>query len=143
MNDAPNVEVLLAGIAERLNGVVPSGFQLRVDRGMVWFGASGSYAGDPYETYLDNLTDPSRRPREDRDPRYEPTTVDEVISAVAFKIMDELQDEVDEETREPWPGPRTVPEAHAAVEEDVLYLWFGDRETPSESCEPLPLADLV
>jgi|SRR5665213_109215 len=143
MNDAPNVELLLAGIAERLNRIVPSGFQLGVDKGMVWFGGSGSYAGDAYKIYLDNPTDPSWRPREDRDPRYEPATLDEVIAAVAFKIMDELQDKVDEETREPWPGQRTVPKAHAAVEEDVLYMWFGDREAPSESCEPLPLADLA
>lgn len=143
MNEIPHVAVLLGSIAQRLNAIVPSGFRLEVDGPMVWFGGSGSYAGEAYDMYLDLLTSPSRILREDRDPIYEPATIGEVIAAVAFKIMDELKDEVDQSTRDPWPGERTVPKANAVVEQGALFMWYGDREGPAVACEPLPLTDLV
>lgn len=143
MDRAPDVTALLTSITDRLNAIVPPEFHLAVDGEMIWFGGSGSYAGQAYALYLDNLADESWSPREDRDPRYEPTTLDEVIAAVAFKVMDELQDEIDREAREPWPGRRAVPKAHAVVEDDALHMWFGDRAAPAAACGPLALEDLT
>jgi hypothetical protein len=137
-----NIEKFLEVLAARLDAVVPDDYEVNSDGDMLWFGShSGSYARHAYETYLDHLDD-MREPHPGRDPRFEPITHDEVIAAVATKAMDELQDTVDENTREPWPGNRTVPRPHAIVENGVLLMWFGDRIQPALRLDPIELAEV-
>jgi hypothetical protein len=128
-----NIEKFLELLAGRLDAVVPRSYRVISDRDMLWWrtsgsGKSGSYARQAYEAYLNRLD--------------EPISYDEVISAVAFKAMEELQDSVTENSGEPWPGHRTVPAAHAVVEKGVLLMWFGDRSQPALSLSSIELADL-
>lgn len=128
-----NVEKFLDLLAGRLDAVAPESYRVISDGDMLWYGTSrygtsGTYARQAYEAYLDQLD--------------EPISHNGVISAVAFKAMDELQDHVTENTREPWPGHRTVPAAHAVVENGVLFMWFGERSQPALSLKPIELADL-
>jgi hypothetical protein len=123
-----NVEKFLELLAGSLDAVAPGSYRVISDGDMLWWGTSGTYARQAYEAYLERLD--------------EPIIYDEVISAVAFKAMDELQDYVTENTGEPWPGHRTVPAPHAVVENGVLLMWFGDRSQPALSLNPIELADL-
>ncbi len=119
-----NVEKFLELLAGRLDAVAPGSYRVISDGDMLWWGTSGTYARQAYEAYFDQGGE------------------HEVISAVAFKAMDELQDSVTENTGEPWPGHRTVPAPHAVVENGVLLMWFGDRNHPVLSLDPIELADL-
>ena len=120
---------------------MPEGYHVVSDGDMLWWKTSGSYARATYDLYVDRL-DEAGGFRERRDPRYQPITHDEIIAAVANKAMDELQDSITEETREPWPGDRTVPGPNAIVENGFLLMWFGDRNRPALQLDPIELAEL-
>jgi hypothetical protein len=60
----------------------------------------------------------------------------ERIQAVARELMSDVQDIVSEMTTEPWPlivvnGRRDMAMANAAIEEDELHMWYGDRKAPA------------
>ena len=120
-------------LADRFQRIVPEGFRVYADRGMLWFhadaptygdGSSGSYIAENIDSGGD--------------------TVEEQAAFGARRALDELQDFVDERSTEPWPGERTlpVPQAQAAVIEGKLHLWFGDVDAPVLECEPIDLARL-
>ncbi len=55
------------------------------------------------------------------------------------RALDDLQDFVDEETTEPWPGSRTVPAADTRIEDREVRMWCGDGDESVLLLEPLPL----
>ena len=58
---------------------------------------------------------------------------------VAEEVLGQLQDKVDLESAKPWPGERTVPQAHSSVIDGMLHMWFGDADNPVLECEPIDL----
>jgi len=46
-----------------------------------------------------------------------------LLAEACRRALDDLQDFVDEETTEPWPGSRTVPAADACIEDRKVLLW--------------------
>lgn len=118
-------EVLAQELAERMKAVVPSGVRISVEGNMLWFrsdfnsGSSGSYACQ----WLDEGTGtPSERIRE-----------------ACWHAFSDLQDFVDEETTEPWPGLRTPPTPYARIENGSVIVWFGDAQAPDLAITPLTL----
>jgi hypothetical protein len=69
-------------------------------------------------------------------------TVEERIAWCAENALDQLQDEVVENSTEPWPRQHPVPRAHATVIECELRMWFGDADAPVLECEPIDPASL-
>ena len=122
---AMDSETLARELAERMKAVVPSGIRISVEGNMLEFrsdfntGGSGSYACQ----WLDGGTGtPSERIRE-----------------ACWRAFSDLQDFVDEETTEPWPGLKTPPHPHARIENDFVIIWFGDSQAPDLIMAPLPL----
>ena len=66
-------------------------------------------------------------------------THDDHIIGVSTQALDELQDFIDEESHDPWPGVLRPPAPHAAIRDGFLYLWFGEAEEVDIECEPIPL----
>jgi hypothetical protein len=117
-------------LVERIQEVLPAGFTVECDseRTMLWFkrqgvsGYAGSYA-------LQILVG-------------EGGNVEQRISAACRVALDDLQDFVDEETTDPWPGSKNVPPARAMVEGGQVHLWYGDIEAPALRLRPVPLENL-
>jgi hypothetical protein len=105
--------------------VVPAGIHITVEGDVLRFtsawhsGSAGSYAFQ----WLS-------QGRGDRD---------HLFAEACRRALDDLQDFVDEATTEAWPGSRTVPPAGARVEDGQILLWYGDKDDPVLSLEPLPL----
>ena len=62
--------------------------------------------------------------------------------------LNQIQQEIAEETAEPWPassgpGYRGFPEPQGAIVGAELRLWFGDRATPVLALDPLDLSDVL
>ncbi len=62
-----------------------------------------------------------------------------VATAAEFALND-LQDFVDEESTEPWPGQHAPPVAHAAVRAGKLHMWFGDEGNEDLILQPIDLS---
>ena len=125
-----NGDELAAALADRFQRIVPEGFQVRDDDGMLWYsvdpalsfwggGGSGSYVRLNFDSHHGPLN--------------------ERVVAVSEHSLNELQDFVDEESALPWPGDRTVPLPHAEIIGTKLHLWFGDADAPVLECEPIDL----
>jgi hypothetical protein len=132
---------LAEALARRLAAIVPDGFHVRADDGMLWYssdpgrfpgqlsnyqvGSSGTYVRDNLDT------------RDD--------TAEDRVTVVAAQALDELQDYVDEASHDPWPGVRKPPRPHADIREQALYLWYGGPDISSPAilaCEPIPLTEI-
>jgi hypothetical protein len=61
------------------------------------------------------------------------------IQRVAEALMSDVQDEVAEELRQPWPGDRTMPIPSAEIRGGQLHLWFGEPDSPTLVLEPIQL----
>jgi hypothetical protein len=119
-------------LADRFQAVVPAGFHVRADRAMLWFeqdkgvgfcgGSAGSHA---VESFFSTTVE---EPLEDR------------ATQAAWFALNDLQDYVDEEATEPWPGQRTPPPAHAAVRAGKLHMWFGDEGKADLILGPIDLS---
>ncbi len=117
-------------LVERIQEVLPAGFMIECDseRTMLWFkrqgvsGYAGSYARQMLVGGSDNL--------------------EQRISAACRVALDDLQDFVDEETTEPWPGSKNVPPARALVDGGQVHLWYGDIEAPALRLRPIHLENL-
>jgi len=123
---------LARALADRFQRVVPKGYQVYEDQGMIWYYGRSSpdgYGGGSSGSYIaENL--------------HYGDTVEEQVAWCAEQALSALQDHVDETSTEPWPGKRTVPQAHAAVIEGKLHMWFGDADSPVLECQPIDLASL-
>lgn len=127
---------LTAALGRRLAAIVPDGFHVRAEDGMLWYscdegrfpgqlsdyraGVAGTYVRDNLDAHGD-------------------------VAGVAAQALDELQDFVDEATHDPWPGSGTPPRAHAQVREDTVHLWYGGQNVTSPvilPCEPIPLSEI-
>jgi hypothetical protein len=129
-------------VRPKLGAVVPHGIYVRAADGMLWYscggrfpselqsdrpGQSGTFVRDKFEAHAENLSD-----------------AQSAIN-VARRALDELQDFVDEATREPWPGTARPPWPFAEVRGDMLHLWYSGSNTGDEpvlACEPIPLTSL-
>ncbi len=122
--DGKRLAELLAPV---LDAIVPEGFGVQEREGQLVYTltASGFWGGTPGSYVEENL--------ENGD------TVEERVSNCAAIVLDQLQDYVDEEFTQPWPGEHTPPKAQAGVVDGVLYMWFGDESIPVLTCPPIDL----
>lgn len=68
----------------------------------------------------------------------------DLVESVAYAIMNAIQDEVMESTKEQWPqGPRSAAEPAARVIGEQLHFWFGDEEAPILRLDPLDLIEVA
>ena len=136
-----DADALTLILADRLARIVPAGFHVQADNGMIWYsadpgrfpGQQGDYSVGRSGTYVrDNLEAPGEA-AEDR------------IAGIAAQALDELQDYVGEATHKPWPGEKTPPRAYAQVRDAMLHLWYGGADMVSAAvlaCEPVSLAQI-
>lgn len=129
-------------LAARLAAIVPHGIRVQAADGMLWYscggrfpievnsytpGSAGTYVRYNFEAYAEELSD------------------GQSAASVARRALDELQDFVDEATREPWPGTARPPWPFAEVRGEMLHLWYGGPgadDEPVLACEPIPLKTL-
>ena len=102
----------------QVSAVMPPGYHLELDGEILWLTSpDGGRAGSSSYWLIENVLS------ED----------DALIGAV--QSLNQIQQEIAEETLEPWPansGPdyRGFPEPAGQIVGDRLHLWFGDREEP-------------
>ena len=70
----------------------------------------------------------------------------EQILAVVLQLMSEVQDLVSETTTEPWPpivvnGSRDMAMPDAAIDQNDLDMWYGDRNAPALRLPSVSLVD--
>jgi hypothetical protein len=123
-----NLDYLATLLADRLSAIVPAGFHVAAQDGMLQYsaesvGRSGTYIRDNFGVYGES----------DR----------ENIVGVAVQALDELQDYISEATHMPWPGEGSQPSPHGRILDSHLDLWYGDNERAILVCEPIPLPDIV
>jgi hypothetical protein len=128
---------LAALLAERFQRIVPRGFSIEVNRGLVVFsadealrfpGQTGGGPGSSGSWVRENFESSSG-------------SVEERVLAVSETALNELQDYVDEATTEPWPGVGRPPFVRASIRDGQLHLWFADSETTILECEPIDLTE--
>jgi hypothetical protein len=74
-----------------------------------------------------------------------PVSADD-IATIARMAIDSLQDYVDEASHDPWPGERTPPQANAEIRDQVLHLWYSERDGPGQvilACKPITLTGIA
>jgi hypothetical protein len=116
-------------VATRLNKVVPAGLSVRAEGSAVTL-----YDPEPWGGSLaaDILTEGDGR------------SIVELVETAAYAIMNSIQDEVMESTKEQWPlGPRGAAEPEARVIGGQLHLWFGDETASILRLETVDLIELV
>lgn len=121
-------EVLARELCERMQEVIPSGIGVSTEGELLVFrsGYSSGRAGSYACAWLHRGSgSPSERVRE--------------AARLAFS---DLQDFVDEETTEPWPGTTSPPAPSARIEAGRVIVWFGDPGAPDLAITPLPIEDL-
>lgn len=121
--DAQRLAELLAPV---LDAIVPEGFRVQERDGQLIYTLTGGFRGGTSGSYVEeNL--------------HNGDTVEERVAYCAAIVLDQLQDHVDEESTQPWPGEHTPPKAQAGVVDGVLYMWFGDESNPVLTCPPIDL----
>jgi hypothetical protein len=120
-------QTLAQELCERMKEVVPPGIKISVKGDMLVFrsdfgtGSSGSYACQWLHQGTGHISDRLRD--------------------ACWHAFSDLQDFVNEETAEPWPGLRTPPVAHARIENNSAIVWFGASHTPDLEIRSVPLDD--
>ena len=111
-----DAEVLAQELCDRMKEVIPSGIGVSTDGDLLVFrssyssGRAGSYACQ----WLDKGTG----------------SVHERAREAARLAFSDLQDFIDEETTEPWPGATSPPSPDARIEAGRVIVWFGDPQAP-------------
>lgn len=59
---------------------------------------------------------------------------------VSVKALSELQDEISRELQQPWPGEHEQPMPAGAIDNQLLYLWFGSQQDPVLALAPIELS---
>jgi len=120
---------LAAAVATRLNSVVPTGLSVRAEGSAVSLYDPESW-GSSLAAHI--LTEEGGR------------SIVELVETAAYAIMNSIQDEVMESTKEQWPlGPGGAAEPEARVIGEQLHLWFGDETAPILRLEPVDLIELA
>jgi hypothetical protein len=120
-----DTEILARELCDRMREVVPSGIGVSTEGDFLVFrsgrsaGRSGSYACAWVQRGTGSM---SERVRE--------------AARLAFS---DLQDFVDEETTEPWPGRTFPPVPSARIDAGNVIVWFGDPHAPDLAITPLRL----
>ena len=115
--------MLAQELRERMKEVIPSGIDVSAEGDHLVFrsrysnGKAGSYACEWLRQGTGSL---SERVRE-----------------AARRAFSDLQDFVDEETTEPWPGTTSPPTPKARIEAGRVIVWFGDPQAPDLAITPL------
>jgi len=118
-------------LADRLGAIVPDGFDVRAEEGTLWYtaaaerfpGQSGNYLGGGAVTDVGvNFSAGG-------------STDQERLVWVAKLVLDDLQDVVDEQTHDPWPGDTTPPSAYAQICDSMLHLWYGGTDEVVLACD--------
>jgi hypothetical protein len=120
-------QTLAQKLCERMKEVVPPGIGTSVEGDMLVFrsdfgtGSSGSYACQWLHQGTGDISDRVRD--------------------ACWHAFSDLQDFVEEETTEPWPGLRTPPAVYARIESNSVVVWFGTSSTPDLEIRSVPLDD--
>jgi hypothetical protein len=133
---------LAAALADRLAAIAPDGIHVQAADGMLWYSCVGRFPAEP-SSYRPGS--PGTYVRDNFEAHAEDMTGADSATAVGSRAPGELQDFVDEATREPWPGTTTPPHPFVEVRSEMLHLWYGDKnfsDDPVFACEPIPLASL-
>lgn len=116
---------------KQVSAVTPAGYRIELDDECLWvISPDGGMAGSSsYWLTRDVLLDEEA-----------------LYSAVAS--LDQIQQEIAEETTEPWPaasgpGYSGFPEPDGAIVGTELRLWFGDRRAPILAFDPIDLSDVL
>jgi hypothetical protein len=123
--DGVEPETLAQELSDRMKEVVPSGIRITAEGDTLVFrtdfgsGSSGSYASQWLHKGTGRSSDRMRE--------------------AYWRAFSDLQDFVDEETTEPWPGLKTPPTAYARIENDSVIIWLGDSQAPDLEIRPLLL----
>jgi hypothetical protein len=118
-------ELLAQELGDRMSEVVPPGIRISVEGDMLVFrsdfgtGRAGSHACN----WLSQGAG----------------TLPERVREACQHAFSDLQDFVDEETTDPWPGRRTPPKPFARIENGSVVVWFGDLEAPDLAIRPVLL----
>ena len=116
-------------MALRLNSVVPAGLAVHAKGAGVTLYDPASWGASLAAEHLLN---------EDGRP------IVDLVESVAYAIMNAIQDEVMESTKEQWPpGPKGAAEPEARVIGEQLHLWFGDEDAPILRLDPLDLIEVA
>jgi hypothetical protein len=124
---APHGQAFLAELLRHL----PPGFAVEFDGSVLWaVSPDGGRAG----TTADWLT---------ADVLLDDEAVDGAVGSLNL-----VQQEVAEETTEPWPatsgeGYRGLPEPDGEVSDDALHLWFGPQDAPVLRLSPISLRGVL
>jgi hypothetical protein len=120
-------EALARELCDRMRDVIPSGIAVSTDGDLLVFrssyssGTAGSYACQRLHKGTGSV--PTR------------------VSEAARLAFGDLQDFVDEETTEPWPGATSPPSPNARIEAGTVIVWFGDPQAPDLVLPPIQLED--
>ena len=122
-------------LARTFQAVVPPGFHVRADGSMLWFTAHpgvGYFGGTAGSQVVEHFFS-----------RWGPPLIADRATVAAEMALDELQDYVDEESTEPWPGrtPSGPARPHAEVRDGKLCMWFGDEGAEVLTLEPIQIQE--
>lgn len=136
---ALEADALAVLLADRLGAIVPAGFHVRADAGMLWYSADqGRFPGQ----LGDGRPGSAGTHVQANIGAYGPTDADNIIG-VAVQALGELQDYIDEATHELWPGDGIPSRLGAEIRDSAVHLWYGDPDSAVLACDPIPLADVL
>jgi hypothetical protein len=136
---AVDADALAVLLADRLGAIVPDGFHVQAEAGMVWYSADkGRFPGQMSDGHAGS----AGTHVEANIGAYGTTDADNIVG-VAVQALGELQDYIDEATHELWPSAEIPPRFGAEIRDSAVHLWYGDHDSAVVACEPIPLAAVV
>jgi hypothetical protein len=129
-----DIDRLTNALAVCLTSIVPVGFRIIADNGMLWYsdmskgggnqqsGRTGTYIRDNFGLYGESEA--------------------ENVIGVSVQALSEVQDYISEVTGLPWPSKSSQPSPHGSIEDSQLRLWYGEASQPVLSCANISLNDL-
>jgi len=64
---------------------------------------------------------------------------EDAVERAVVQVLSDVQDEIAEESRTPWPGQTTMPISGATVRDGEIHAWFGDERAPTLGLLPIAL----
>ena len=134
-----DLDRFIAILANRLTGIVPDGFHVTAEHGMLWYSAEQEV---PSEQQGDRKIGRSGTYARSNYGRYGESDEENIVG-VSTQALDELQDFISEATHLPWPGVTSQPAPHSEIVDSYLHLWYGDADSPAVACERIPLTGFL